>query len=76
MGRIVDFHLTKKGIYRAAVKEIEEMYRLSKGGEDPIIDDASRDMFEGGEIDEVKWLNWERFCLKVLNNMGEQAEKE
>ncbi len=77
MGQIVEFHPTKKAIYRAAVKEIEKMYRLSKGGEDPIIDDASREMFERGEIDEVKWLNWERFCLKVLNRLAEQeSERE
>ena len=75
MGQIVDFRLTKKAIYRAAVKEIEEMYRLSKGGVDPIIDDASREMFERGEIDEVEWLNWERFCLKVLNRMGDQESE-
>ncbi|MBI4642179.1 MAG: hypothetical protein HY790_05195 [Deltaproteobacteria bacterium] len=71
MGEIVDFRPTQKSIYRAAVREMEQMYRLSSGGADPIVDDASREMFERGEIDEVKWISWERYCIKVLNNIGE-----
>ncbi len=71
MGEIIDFHLTKKSIYRAAVKEMERMYQLSHGGDDPIVDDSSREMFERGEIDEVKWLSWERYCTKVLNLLGD-----
>ncbi len=71
MGEVINFHPTKKSIYRAAVKEMEQMYQLSSGGSDPIVDDASREMFERGEIDEVKWISWERYCIKVLNTIGE-----
>ncbi len=71
MGEIIDFHLTKKSVYRAAVKEMERMYQLSHGGDDPIVDDSSREMFERGEIDEVSWVSWDRYCTKVLNSLGE-----
>ncbi len=71
MGEIIDFHLTKRSIYRAAIKEMEQMYRLSCGGTDPIVDEASREMFERGEIDEVKWLSWEGYCQNVLNMLEE-----
>jgi len=72
MGKIVTFHLTRKAVYRAALKGIQKMYQLSGGGTDPIIDDASREIFERGEIDEVEWLNWENFCVRVLNLLQEQ----
>ena len=71
MGEIIDFHLTRKSIYRAAVREMQQMYRLSGGGNDPIVDDASREMFERGEIDEVQWLSWDRYCANILNMLGE-----
>ena len=71
MGEIIDFHLTRRSIYRAAVREMEQMYRLSSGGADPIVDDSSREMFERGEIDEVKWLSWDRYCAKILNMLEE-----
>jgi len=71
VGEIIAFQPTKKSIYRAAVKEMEQMYRLSCCGSDPIVDETSREMFERGEIDEVKWISWERYCIRVLNNMGE-----
>ena len=70
MGKIIEFRLTKKAVYRAAVKEMQTMYRLSAGGTDPIIDDASRWAFERGEIDEVSWRDWGTYCLMVLNNIG------
>ncbi len=70
MGKIVTMHPTKKSVYRAAMKELERMYQLSMGGTDPIINDDSREMFERGEIDEVRWFNWETYCLRVLNKMG------
>jgi len=38
MGTVIDLRLTKKAIYRAAVKEMNQMYRVSAGGIDPIID--------------------------------------
>jgi hypothetical protein len=71
MADIVAFRATRRSIYRAAVREMEQMYQLSSGGCDPIIDDSSREMFERGEIDEVKWLSWDRYCIKVLNMIGE-----
>lgn len=71
MGEIIDFRPTRRSIYRAAVREMEQMYQLSCGGADPIVDDTSREMFERGEIDEVKWISWERYCIKVLNIIGE-----
>jgi hypothetical protein len=70
MGKVIELRLTKKAIYRDAVKEINKMYRLSAGGTDPIIDDASRWAFERGEIDEVRWRDWGTYCVMVLNKIG------
>jgi len=70
MGKVIELHLTKKAIYRAAVKEMNRMYQLSAGGTDPIIDEASRWAFERGEIDEVIWKDWGTYCETVLNKMG------
>jgi hypothetical protein len=69
MGKVIELRLTKKAIYRDAVKEINNMYRLSAGGCDPIIDDASRWAFERGEIDEVRWRDWGTYCAMMLNRM-------
>jgi len=69
MGKVIDLRLTRKAVYRAAVKEINKMYRLSAGGAGPIIYDASRFAFERGEIDEVIWIDWPTYCELVLNNM-------
>lgn len=68
MGEIIELRLTKQAIYRSAIKEMNRMYRLSAGGADPIIDEASREMFERGEIDEVRWKDWETYCTMLLNN--------
>ncbi|MDD3582126.1 MAG: hypothetical protein PHW74_14045 [Desulfobacca sp.] len=70
MGKVLELRLTKKAIYRAAEREMRKMYQLSAGGSDPIIDDASREMFERGEIDEVRWRDWTTYCLMVLNRIG------
>ena len=70
MGTVIDLRLTKKAIYRAAAQEINKMYRLSAGGTDPIIDDASRWAFERGEIDEVRWRDWGTYCVTVLDKIG------
>jgi hypothetical protein len=70
MGKVIELRLTKKAMYRAAVKEMNQMYRLSAGGTDPIIDDASRWAFERGEIDEVIWRDWRTYCVMVLNKIG------
>ncbi len=72
MGKIIELRLTKKAVYRAAVKEMNKMYQLSAGGTDPIIDEASREMFERGEIDEVIWRDWTTYCAMVLNKMDSQ----
>ncbi len=63
IGKVIKLRLTKKAIYRAAAKEMNKMYQLSAGGADPIIDDASREMFERGEIDEVRWIDWTTYCV-------------
>ena len=70
MGTVIDLRLTKKAIYRAAIKEMNQMYLVSAGGTDPIIDDASRWAFERGEIDEVRWMEWRTYCVMILNKIG------
>jgi hypothetical protein len=72
MGKVIELHLTKKAIYRAAATEIQNMYRLSGGGNDPIIDDVSRWAFERGEIDEVRWQDWASYCVMVVNKIAPQ----
>jgi hypothetical protein len=72
MGKVIVLRLTKKAIFRAAAKEMEKLYQLSGGGIDPIIDEASREMFERGEIDEVRWRDWGTFCTMVLNGIEKQ----
>jgi len=69
MGKVIEFRMTKKAIYRAAKKEVKQMYKLSAGGADPIIDGASLDAFEKGEIDEVRWMDWASYCEMVLDNI-------
>jgi hypothetical protein len=71
MGQVIEFRLTRQAIYRAAVKEMEKMYQLYGGGADPIINDASREMFERGEIDEVEWCGWDQYCVGMLNRIAE-----
>jgi hypothetical protein len=75
MGEVIELHLTKQAIYRAAVKEMKKIYQLSGGGFDPIIDEASREMFERGEIDEVRWRDWGTFCAMVLNRVGHLSDQ-
>jgi hypothetical protein len=72
MGKVIELRLTKKAVYRAAEKEMKKLYRLSGGGNDPIIDDDSREMFDRGEIDEVRWNDWGTYCAMVLNRIGTQ----
>jgi hypothetical protein len=71
MSKVIELRLTKKAIYRAAVKEMQTMYRLSGGGVDPIIDEASRWAFERGEIDEVRWEDWNTYCVMVVSMIKE-----
>ena len=67
MGKVIELRLTKKAIYRAAVKEMTTMYRLSGGGIDPMIDDASRGAFGRGEIEEVWWRDWTSYGAMIMN---------
>jgi len=69
MGKVVELRLTKKAIYRAAERELRRLFQLSGGGADPIIDEASREMFEKGEIDEVRWQNWDTYYTLMLNKL-------
>ncbi len=70
MGKVIEFLMTKKAIYRAAKKEVKKMYQLSAGGADPIIDDTSLEAFERGEIDEVRWMDWATYCEMMLNRVA------
>ncbi len=63
MGDLVPLRLTKKKIRRDARREINQMYFLSHGGEDPIASEASRYSFEQGLTEEVKWQDWQTYCL-------------
>ncbi len=74
MGEVIELRLTKKAICRAAIKEMKRLYQLSGGGADPIIDEASREMFERGEIDEVWWRDWQTYCQLVLNKIADIKE--
>ena len=65
-GKVIPLRQTRKAVYRAATKEIQKMYQLSHGGADPIIDDESREAFERGEIEEVRWRDWATFLLNGL----------
>jgi len=49
---------------------MRRMYQLSAGGSDPIVDEVSREMFERGEIDEVRWEDWTAYCIRILNRIG------
>ncbi|MEW6386231.1 MAG: hypothetical protein AB1491_01755 [Thermodesulfobacteriota bacterium] len=73
-GKVINLRLTKKALYRAAEKEMKKIYQLSRGGRDPIIDETSREMFERGEIDEVRWKDWATYCAMVLNKLGNGFE--
>lgn len=63
-GQVLSFRVTKKSIYRAATREILQLYQLSRGGETPLIDDLSREAFERGEIEEVRWIDWATYMLR------------
>ncbi len=71
MGEVVPLRLTKKKILRDAVREINRMYQLSHGGEDPIAIDGSRELFEMGVVDEVTWQDWRTYCQTTLNNLSD-----
>jgi hypothetical protein len=74
MGDLVEFRLTKKAIYRAAQREVQRMYQMTCGGDDPIASDESRELFELGLVEEVEWLDWETYCTKVLNRVFDDEQ--
>jgi hypothetical protein len=75
MGDVVPLRSTRKKVRRDAVREINRMYRLSHGGEDPIASEASRELFELGLVDEVKWQDWQTYCRTMLSRgPGDAAE--
>ena len=71
MGDLVPLRLTRKKILRDAVREINRMYQLSHGGDDPIPSEASRKLFDLGVVDEVKWQDWRTYCLTALNRLSD-----
>lgn len=71
MGDLVEFRLTTKAVYRAAKREMERMYQLTYGGDDPIASNESRELFELGLVEEVEWVNWETYCTNVMNRIFE-----
>ena len=71
MGTLIDFHPTTKSMLREARREIDRMYRLSAGGQDPIPSNESRELFELGWLEEVEWLDWESYCLSIINEIYE-----
>lgn len=75
MGTVVKFRITRKAILREAKREMETMYRLTAGGQDPVASSESRELFEQGLVEEVEWLDWGTYCAGVLNRIFE-AEGE
>ncbi len=74
MGDVVALRLTRKKILRDAMREINRMYQLSHGGEDPIASDASREMFEQGIVEEVRWLDWQTYCRLMRNRVLDEPD--
>ncbi len=71
MGEVVQFRITRKAILREARREVERMYRLTAGGQDPIASSESRELFELGLVEEVAWLDWPTYCASVMNRVSE-----
>jgi hypothetical protein len=67
MGDLVPLRLTRKKILREALREINRMYQLSHGGDDPIPGEASRELFDLGVVDEVKWQDWRTSTIYRMN---------
>ncbi|MBI4796423.1 MAG: hypothetical protein HY790_11425 [Deltaproteobacteria bacterium] len=76
MGDLVEFRLTEKSIYRAAKREVERMYQMTGGGVDPVPSSESRELFELGLVEEVKWVDWETYCTGVLNRIYESEPQD
>jgi hypothetical protein len=71
MGTLVSFQPTKSSILRGARREMERIYRLSGGGQDPILSDESRELFDLGLVEEVSWQDWETYCRHFTNRRFE-----
>jgi len=69
MGTLIDFHPTMKSLLRQARREMERMYRLSAGGQDPIPSNESRELFEMGWVEEVAWQDWATYCTAILDKI-------
>jgi hypothetical protein len=71
VGEVAEFKATKKSIVREGLREIEKLYYLSHGGDDPITCDEERALFEAGEIDEVSWVDFQTAAKRILERIGE-----
>jgi len=76
MGTLLDFHPTRKSILRQARREMERMYQLSAGGQDPIPSNESRELFELGLVEEVEWQDWETYCTAIFSRILQEQGKE
>ena len=72
MGDLISFPTTQQAILRAAIREMEKMYRMSAGGQDPIPGTESWELFEIGWVEEVEWLDWPTYCTNLLNRLFEE----
>lgn len=63
--------VTIKSIYREAIKEINKMYSLTKGGSDWMVstDIEERMLFEDGMIDEMPLLDFHTWAKNRLNEL-------
>ena len=69
MGEVVDLRLTKKSIIREGMKEIQKLYYLSHGGDDPITCEEERALFDEGLIEEVSWVDFQTAAKRILNRI-------
>jgi len=77
MGKVIEFRMTEKSVYRAATREVKQAYQLSGGGADPVplTDEASMEAFERGEIEEVRWMAWANYCEMVFDRIARLQPK-
>ena len=63
--------VTIKSVYREAIKEINKMYSLTKGGSDWMVstDIEERMLFEDGMIDEMPLLDFHTWAKNRLNEL-------
>jgi hypothetical protein len=58
-----------KKILWEVVREINRMYQMSRGSNDPTPSEASRKLFDMGVVAEVKWQDWRPYCLTASNRL-------